>query len=44
MIRNQKLGLGTAYALVVLVMVISLASVFTRYIGWMQRKQGKAGP
>jgi len=25
------------------VVVIALASVFTRYIGWMQRKQGKLG-
>ena len=44
MIRGQKLGRGSAYALVVLVMVISLATIFTRYIGWIQKKQGKANP
>ncbi len=44
MIRERELGLGCAYALVVLVLVISLATVFTRYIGWIQRKQGKANP
>ncbi len=44
MLRQRELGLGCAYALVVLVMVISLATVFTRYIGWIQRKQGKTNP
>ena len=44
MIRGQKLGRGSAYALVVLVMVISLATIFTRSIGWIQKKQGKANP
>jgi len=44
MIREQELGLGAAYALVVLVMVIALATVFTRYIGWIQKKQGRTNP
>jgi len=44
MIREQELGLGCAYAIVVLVMVIALATVFTRYIGWIQKKQGRANP
>ena len=42
MIRNQTVGLGSAYACVVLVVVIALASAFTRYIGYIQRKGGKA--
>jgi multiple sugar transport system permease protein len=38
---NQKVGLGSAYACVVLVVVIALASVFTRYLDWLGHKQGK---
>ena len=38
---NQKVGLGSAYACVVLVVVIALASVFTRYLDWLARKQGR---
>ncbi|MBN1673791.1 MAG: sugar ABC transporter permease [Kiritimatiellae bacterium] len=41
---NSKVGLGSAYACVTLVMVIALASVFTRYIGYIQRRQGRAEP
>ena len=44
MIREQELGLGCAYALIVLVMVIALATVFTRYIGWIQARQGRSRP
>lgn len=44
MIPECELGLGAAYALVVLVMVIALATVFTRYIGWIQKKQGRTTP
>jgi len=40
--RGGKVGLGSAYACVVLVVVIALASVFTRYIDFIQTKQGKA--
>ncbi len=38
---DGQVGLGSAYACVVLVVVIALASVFTRYIGFIQRSQGK---
>jgi multiple sugar transport system permease protein len=38
---NQKIGLGSAYACVVLVVVIALASVFTRYLDWLAKKQGR---
>ena len=36
---NQKVGLGSAYACVVLVVVIALASVFTRYLDWLAGKR-----
>lgn len=39
---EQKVGLGTAYGVVVLVAVIGLATVLTRYIAWIQKSQGKA--
>jgi multiple sugar transport system permease protein len=42
--RNFKVGLGSAYSCVILVIVIALANVFTRYIGWIQRRQGRASP
>jgi len=38
---NQKVGLGSAYACVVLVVVMALASVFTRYLDWLAKKQGR---
>jgi multiple sugar transport system permease protein len=38
---NQRVGLGSAYACVVLVVVIALASVFTRYLDWLAKKQGR---
>ncbi|HUW31148.1 MAG TPA: sugar ABC transporter permease [Planctomycetota bacterium] len=38
----DKVGLSSAYACVVLVVVIALASVFTRYIGFIRGKQGRA--
>ncbi len=41
MFRSDKVGLGSAYACTVLVIVIALASVFTRYIDRIQRRQGK---
>jgi len=40
---GQKVGLGGAYACVVLVVVIALASVFTRYLDWLAGKQGRSG-
>ncbi len=39
---NQKVGLGSAYACIVLVIVIALASVFTRYLGWLASKRAGA--
>jgi multiple sugar transport system permease protein len=39
--NGAKVGLGSAYACVVLVVVIALATVFTRYLDWMARRQGK---
>lgn len=42
--RGGKVGLGSAYAIVVLVVVIALASLFTRYIDRLQRSQGRAAP
>ena len=34
--RDGKMGLGSAYACLVLVIVIALATVFTRYIDYLQ--------
>jgi multiple sugar transport system permease protein len=36
---NQKVGLGSAYACIVLVVVIALASVFTRYLDLLAAKR-----
>ena len=36
---NQNVGLGSAYACIVLVLVIALASVFTRYLGFLAAKR-----
>lgn len=41
MLRDYNIGLGSAYALVILVIVIALASVFIRYIDTVQRQQGR---
>jgi multiple sugar transport system permease protein len=38
---NQRIGLGAAYSLVVLVVVMGLASLFTHYIDFIQRRQGR---
>lgn len=38
---EQKVGLGTAYGFVVLVAVIGLATVLTRYLAWIQKSQGR---
>lgn len=42
MFRGYKVGLGSAYGLVILVIVIALASVFIRYINTIQNRQGRA--
>lgn len=39
--RSYKVGLGAAYGLVILVIVIALSSVFIRYIQTFQQRQGK---
>jgi ABC-type sugar transport system permease subunit len=36
--RDGRIGLGSAYACLVLVLVIALASVFTRYLDDLQRR------
>lgn len=38
---NQKVGLGAAYAIVVLVVVIAVATLFTRYLDWLAARQGR---
>ena len=40
--NNAKVGLGSAYACIILVIVIAVATVFTRYLDWLERKQGRA--
>lgn len=40
--RNYKVGLGSAYGVVILIAVIAVATVFTRYIDGLNRRQGKA--
>ena len=40
-LKEGKVGLGSAYGFVVLIAVIALATVFTRYIGAIQKSQGK---
>ena len=39
--RGYKIGLGSAYGIVILIVVIALASVFIRYITNIQTQQGK---
>ena len=41
MFRGYKIGLGSAYSLVILAIVIALASVFIRYIAGIHAKQGR---
>lgn len=38
--RDGKVGLGSAFAIVVLVVVVALATVFTRYVGRMRTAEG----
>jgi multiple sugar transport system permease protein len=40
--RDYKVGLGSAYGVVILVMVIAVATLFVRYIDGLNRAQGKA--
>ena len=41
MFRGYKIGLGSAYGIVILIVVIALSSVFIRYITNIQAQQGK---
>ncbi len=43
LIKEGKVGLSSAYACVVLVGVIALASLFTRYLDRLARQQGRTG-
>lgn len=40
--RDYKVGLGSAYGVVILVMVIAIATIFVRYIDGLNARQGKA--
>jgi len=40
--RNYKVGLGSAYGVVILVAVIAVATISVRYIDSLNRRQGKA--
>jgi len=40
--RNYKVGLGSAYSVVILVAVIAVATIFVRYIDGLNRRQGRA--
>jgi multiple sugar transport system permease protein len=40
--RNYKVGLGSAYGVVILVAVIAVATIFVRYIDGLNRRQGRA--
>ena len=39
--RNYKVGLGSAYGVVILVAVIAVATIFVRYIDNLNRRQGR---
>jgi multiple sugar transport system permease protein len=40
--RDYKVGLGSAYGVVILVAVIAVATIFVRYMDSLNRRQGKA--
>lgn len=42
MFRGYKIGLGSAYSLVILAIVIILSSAFIRYMATIQQKQGRS--
>lgn len=44
MIKGAKVGQGSAYAVVLLVLVIAGATLVTRYIDFIQRRQGRSQP
>jgi len=39
--RDYKVGLGSAYAVVILVAVLAVATIFVRYIDTLNKRQGK---
>jgi multiple sugar transport system permease protein len=41
MLQNHQVGMGSAYAVIVLVIVIALATVFTRYLDALAKRHGK---
>lgn len=41
MFRGYKIGLGSSYSIVILLIVIALATIFIRYIAGIQAKQGR---
>jgi multiple sugar transport system permease protein len=41
--RDYKVGLGSAYGVVILVAVIAVATIFVRYLDSLNRRQGKVG-
>lgn len=41
--NGQQVGRGAAFACVVLVVVIALSGVFTRYLDWLSARQGRTG-
>jgi multiple sugar transport system permease protein len=43
LVRNGRTGLGSAYACVVLVAVIALATAFVRYMDALRARQGRTG-
>ncbi len=40
-ILDREIGIGSAYACVILVIVIAMATIFTRYLAYLQKRQGK---
>ncbi len=40
-ILDREIGMGSAYACVILVIVIAMATIFTRYLAYLQKRQGK---
>lgn len=42
-IQRHQIGLGSAYAIVVLAIVIALATAFTRYMDLLSRRHGRVG-
>lgn len=39
--KDMRIGQGSAFACIVLVVAIALATVFTRYLDWLAKRQGR---